>query len=417
MGSSIALLDDGTGLIPADAAVKESGDGGNRWRRNRTLTPAYKRALLEATHLFRDAMAGDRHKMLDLQEAFSTSDFPILFGDILSRELLPEYQAIAPVWTQFVRRTVVRDFRSHKLVDLIGGQGLLEEVGELDEYPAGRLDEAMYEFKVRKFGKRFALSWESLINDDLGGLQNLPNRLAVGARRSEDYLAAALFVSATGPNPTFFSDTIQADPNQPNYHPYDNLWTGDSVVGETGGRPLTTDSLALALEEIQTRRDSDNAPILIDGFILMVPPSLELTAQKILNTTEIRVTDEAGNVLIMGNYLRGKVTPVVNPWLPVIDVSANSATTWYVLPVPSSPRPAGVLGFLRGHEVPDLRVKSSDSQRVGGGEVPASEGSFENDDIQYRVRAVNGGSGIDIAATLASTGDDTVAEADFPVEA
>lgn len=387
MGKSIAVLDDGTGLIPASEAK-------TKWGRKRIMTPEYKRDLLEATQLFAAAMAGNRYKMLELQEAFSTSDFPILFGDILSRELLPEYQAIAPIWPRFVRRTVVRDFRAHKLVDLIGGQGLLEEVGELDEYPAGRLDETMYEFKVRKFGKRFALSWESLVNDDLGGLQNLPNRLAVGARRSEDYLATALFVAATGPNPAFFSNTVQDDPDVADYHPYDNLTD----------LPLTTDNLAQVLEDIQTRVDADDSPIIIDGFILMVPPALELTAQKILSTTEIRITDDDGNVLIMGNYLSGRVEPLVNPWIPVIDKSANAATTWYVLPVVSSPRPAGVMGFLRGHETPDLRIKSSDSMRVGGGEVPATEGSFENDDIQYRVRAVNGGSPIDTAATMASTG-------------
>jgi hypothetical protein len=51
--------------------------------------PAYRARLMEAMQLYGRAMNGNEYAMLQLREAFSTSDFPLLFGDILSRELLP----------------------------------------------------------------------------------------------------------------------------------------------------------------------------------------------------------------------------------------------------------------------------------------------------------------------------------------
>lgn len=364
----------------------------------------YYRRLAEAYQLFNAAMSGNRHAMIDLQEAFSTSDFPMLFADILDRELLPQYQDAPSFWQKFVRRTVVRDFRPSTLADLFGGMGILEAVPELAPYPSQTLAEQEYKLRVRKHGSRFALSWEAIVNDDLDGLRTLPNRLAISAKRSEDYHATSIFTTATGPNSAFFKDwSADANWNGPDFDNRARATQGFAVDDPQ----LSTDNLAQALEVIQTRRDVDDAPIIVDGFILLIPPSLELTANKILGATEIRFTDEQGNTVIVGNFLSGKVTPVVNPWLPVVDKSANVSTTWYVLPVPSSPRPSGALGFLRGNETPDLRLKSSDSQRVGGGDVPGEEGSFDNDDVQYRVRHVLGGTTVDPFATLVSNGSGT----------
>jgi hypothetical protein len=138
----------------------------------------------------------------------------------------------------------------------------------------------------------------------------------------------------------------------------------------------------------------------------MVPPALEVTANNIVNAVLIRNKTTSQDVEV-GNWLSGKLSVVVNPWLSVIDVSANAATTWYLLPAPSIARPAVTMGFLRGFEVPDLRVKADTGQRVGGGNVPAEEGSFDTDDIQYRLRHVTGGTTLDPIAAWASNGTTT----------
>ena len=57
----------------------------------------------------------------------------------------------------------------------------------------------------QKYGRIIPLSWETIINDDLGAFQDLPMRLGRAARRTEEKLATNLFVGASGPNATFFA--------------------------------------------------------------------------------------------------------------------------------------------------------------------------------------------------------------------
>jgi hypothetical protein len=358
----------------------------------RNPSPQRLRLMEAACGLYERACTGSYRALADLQEALSTSDFSYIFGDVLDRELLATYQSLPSFWPQFARRSTVNDFRQKRYVDLLGGQGLLEKVDQLAPYPQRKPTDNNYTLQVAKYGGRFSLSWEDMINDDLSALRELPNRLAQGAHDTEDFVATSLVASAAGPNAAFFGGTAL------------NVVTkagGSNLI--TGNPALATNSLSDALTAVQSRRDVDNRPIVITGFVLMVPPALEVTARNILNATEIRTT-VGGQQVIVGNWLANRVTLVVNPWLPVVDQSANSATTWYLLPKPETARPGVVLGFLRGHETPDLRYKAEAGMAVGGGEVPAQEGSFDVDDIAYRVRHVLGGTTLDPIATAVSNG-------------
>jgi hypothetical protein len=373
-----------TEILTGDAAVAEAEAIAPRRRSN---DPRYLARLAEVATLVGRAFAGDRRAMLDIQESLTTSDFPKLFGDVLDRELLAQYEQITPKWPQFAFRSVVKDFRPKHWLDLLGGRAELDLVKERGEYPARALTEAEYFLTVAKYGARLPLTWEMLVNDDLDAFRNAPERIAQAARFTEDKLAVRLIANAAGPISAFFTAAPASQ-------------FGPAAVG-TG--KLTVDNLTTALTTITTRKDSDGNPVMVEAVVLMVPPSLEVVANTIVNAVLIRNKTTNQDVEV-GNWLSGRVSVVVNPWLPVIDVSANAATTWYLLPAPSIARPALTVGFLRGHETPDLRVKADTGQRVGGGTVPAEEGSFESDDIQYRIRHVTGGTTLDPIAAYASIG-------------
>lgn len=378
-----------TEILTGDAAVAEAGAIAPRRRSN---NPQYLARLAETATLVGRAFDGDRRAMLDIQESLTTSDFPKLFGDVLDRELLAQYQQIEPVWPKFARRTVVKDFRPKHYLDLLGGRATLDLVKERGEYPARSLSEGDYSLTVAKYGARLPLTWEMLVNDDLDAFRTAPERIAEAARVTEDRFATGLIATATGPNSPFFT----AAPA-----------TSGGVAAAVGTGKLTTDNVTAALTTISTRVDSDGNPVMVSALILMVPPALEVVANQIINAQIIRnrVTNGSNTQdLEIGNWLSSRVQVVVNPWLPVIDKSANSATTWYLLPAPSIARPALTMGFLRGFETPDLRVKADTGQRVGGGSIPAEEGSFDTDDIQYRIRHVTGGTTLDPIAAYASIG-------------
>lgn len=350
--------------------------------------------LLEASRLMDAAFHGNTMRArADLQEAMATPDFRNAAFEVLDRETLERYQALPAVWQGYARRFLVKDFKPKKLVDLLGGLAGLSEVDELNPYPERAVSKALYELSVKKYGARFAFSWESWINDELDELESLPEALSIAARETEARQAASLLTDGNGPNGVFFNSTaIQGS--------ISNLMTGNPA--------LTSTTLQTAITTITSRRDPQGRPVAFPKLTLVVPPALEVQARAILNATEIEFqegADGAGMKRIRGaNWMRGVVELVVDPWLTVIDVGAAAATTWYVVPSPSSGRPALGLGFLRGHEEPQVRVKGHAGQTVGGGDLPPGDGGFEIDDIQYRVRHVLGQGYVDPIGTLVSTG-------------
>jgi hypothetical protein len=328
-----------------------------------------------------------------LHEAMASSDFVNATLTVIDRETLDRYQALPAVWQGYASRTLVRDFRTKYLVDRLGGLAGLPTVPELNPYPERGVSKTSYGVKVTKRGARFAFSWESWINDQLDELGELPDALATAARETESREAASLLTDGNGPHDTFFNATaIQGTTS--------NLMTGNPALSQT--------SLAAAVQTIRARKDAQGRPLAFPRLTLVVPPALEIAARAILTATSIRTTVGAagnGQLLVDGaNYLAGIVDLVVDPWLTVIDLGANVNTTWYIVPTPATGRYALALGFLRGHEDPQVRVKGGQGSSVGGGAIDPTDGSFEIDDIQYRVRHVLGSGYADPIGTIASNG-------------
>lgn len=48
------------------------------------------------------------------------------------------------------------------------------------------------------------------------------------------------------------------------------------------------------------------------------------------------------------------------------------------------------IGFLTGHETPELFMQSPNAVRVGGGAVDPMDGDFRTDSIDWKVRYVFG---------------------------
>jgi hypothetical protein len=204
----------------------------------------------------------------------------------------------------------------------------------------------------------------------------------------EDREATKQLVSGSGLNTTNFNTTNQ------------NL---GSVANGAGLNPaLSITSLQAAMNAINQQTYNGRPITPIQRWTLVVSPALEMTARNILSVTELRTT--VGNDLqIHGNPVAGRVDVVVNQWLTRINSGAGAY--WFLIPAPSaSLNPSVVLSFLRGHEAPELRVKSEGGLLLSGGEVPVRAGSFDNDDFQMRIRHLATGGFLVPAGTFASTG-------------
>lgn len=352
--------------------------------------PQYKQSLLEAARLYEGVLAG-RIRSDRLQEAMTTSDFPFLFGDIIDRQMLASYQHMPVMWQSIAKRGRVRDFRTVDRFAVNGGEAVLSEVKEASEYPAASVSDARYQYQVKKYGKRLPFSWESFINDDLDALRDMPTRLANSARFSEERFVTDLFAGTTGPDGTFFASGNN------------NIVTANPALSVAG---LTTAFTVLAAQV-----DTDGNPIYLGNVVLVVPPALKITANNILNATEILAADGGGdgtgnNQLRVANWLKNDVSVVVDPWLPIVSTT-NGNTSWYLFADPNVGRPAMEIGFLTGHETPELFMKSPNATRVGGGTVDPMDGDFDTDSIDHKVRHVFGGVLLDPKSGVASNGTGT----------
>lgn len=347
------------------------------------MTKNHLQRVGEAFGLFERALNGDLRAKADVSESLTTSDFPVLLGQGINRRLLAAYQAAAPVWQGYATRVTVPNFKPQKLVQILGGQRGLSRVPEASEYPMSALAEAEYDFAVGKHGDRIGLSWEMIVNDELGAFRNLDQRLADEARDTEGVTVASALLNAarSDVNTDFFKSA-----------------TGNAPQNV----PLTQDNLQQALQGLSTKKNENGQPIVRPGLVLVVPPTLEYQARAILTAQEIRTVD-GNRTTVSQNPVANALPLVVDPNLG-LNTNGKAASTWYVLPAPNSARPAVVAAFLAGQESPDLQVKADTGNRAGGGTIAPEQGSFDDDTIQYRVRHVVGAAAVDPTFTFVSRG-------------
>lgn len=363
-----------------------SGDGsrlgGGGSHRRLGLNESEYIVKLAETARFVEEVTRGRRPMYHLAEAMTTSDFPVLFGDILDRQLLANYREVPATWRAVARPGTVPDFRAVKRFALDGAEGQLDPVDEREEYPEVALAETSDQYGVRKYGRRIDLSWEALINDDLDAFRTAPERLARGARRSEQKFVSQLYVGAAGPHASLYNGTF-----------------GNLVNGQPA---LSIQSLQQAYTQLASLVDVDGEPIALDMVTLVIPPALKVIANNILNATDVFVGGWAagpgsgaqGTQLRTSNWMANETRLVIDPYIPQIATS-NGNTSWWLFADPASGRAAIEFGKLRGYEEPALYERVPNARQIGGGEVMES---FEDDSRAWKVRHVYGG------ARLTNTG-------------
>lgn len=379
-----------------------------------------KQRMAEVAELVEHALDGDfsaqatiKKQILsygrDAEESHSTSDFPSALRSITELAFLGQYQQIESVYPQYTRQYNVQNLKPQafyslamdlsNLPDSNGGAdtvtewpGGLPRVPELTEFPTISFSASETSFGVAKYGARVNFSFEMLLNDDWGVLETLPTQLAQLARNQEDIVATEVLASESGPNSVFFNNANR------------NIVT--TANGFDSNNPaLSVDAINKAVSVIRSRTFAGN-PVVVSQFALMVPPALEAEARRLLGVTAFEVTDANGTYTV-ANPISG-ISLIVNPWLGLIDKSANANTTWYLVPAGSQGvRPAVVFSKIRGRENPELRIASEGGMYLGGGQVPGREGSFLNDDIQFRVRHYVGAAGIAFETAAVSNGSGT----------
>lgn len=383
-----------------------------------TYTQAeYNKRVDQITDWLSGASKGNYIAQASLKEAISTSDFPAIFTDIKNAQLQAQYALVEDrFWQKIASKITVPNFLPQSFMDLgwddaafdnilasNGGKrtisGALPNVPEGTEYPtAFKLFSSEEQLEIRKSGARIPFTFEAIINDQWSIVDDLPNWLLRTALDSEDIEVTELLTDGDGPNDVYFNagngnlleygsnsdgqailtrDTLKAGLAQANSH----------MAGPNSNRPVRFNKFAVVVSSSQYNRVME----IVDGpkeFLVATTDGNNVT------TTYTETFDFGANFEV-----------VENKWLDVIDTE-HGGTAWYIVPFGGEGiRTSLALGFLNGHDQPELRVHNETGLYLGGGMVPAREGSFLNDTWELRIRHIYGGVALNGGiGTVASTG-------------
>lgn len=293
-----------------------------------------------------------------LQEAGTTSDFPILMGNAQNRVLQQSYRAVPDQWRGLCRSGTIADFREKEIIRISEADDL-DEIQEMGEVKDSTLSEAKETTSLSLFAKRFSVSWKTVVNDDLDAIRRQPERFGRAAARKINQL---VFNNVLAANPTMSDGIALFHANHGN-------------LGSTG---LSESSLQAALTAIRHQTDDrgNKIAVLANLPTLLVPPALEWTAAKLVNTSLVPATSIGGQILGDINTLRGRCKLQVADWL-------DDANDWYVVADPNDIDTIQV-DFLRMiGEAPQLFMKDQGWMFVGGGQA-----GIEQFDHEYLVRHV-----------------------------
>lgn len=343
-----------------------------------------QRKVEEAHKLVDQMMGGDRIAEGKIKEAFvSTSDFALNFAQLVNATVLPELDdQIGLIGSTLSTTRTVSDFRAPYLYTLnqswnpgvVGDGQVNEPLDTLPVVPEGTVyPEAFFKGELientgaRKHGLRTGITWEALINDTLGMVQQVPGAFRnLATNTIERDLMTTLF-SGVGVD--------------------QQLDAGTSVDGTQvpANAPLSRASLAVAMTQAKNQVKASYKGTVAGGFNVLVAVGQKEQAEWIINNLTLTSIQDGAQTLTVsgGNPLAG---------LTVIEsVYITSPTAWFLVPkTGTTQRPVLERLTLAGHEQAELRISNFTGNYIGGSTVPPFEGSFNNDSADWRVRLVTG---------------------------
>lgn len=144
-------------------------------------------SLLEMGRAFLEETQGVRLRGLSKQELasillgldgqragmHSTSDFANLLANVASKRLRNGYGTARQTWRAFCRQSNAPDFKERAIVQL-AGMPELRPIREGGEYTHAYFSDSVEKYAIGTFGRKIAITRQTLINDDLGAFDRLP---------------------------------------------------------------------------------------------------------------------------------------------------------------------------------------------------------------------------------------------------
>ncbi|WP_260435107.1 MULTISPECIES: prohead protease/major capsid protein fusion protein [unclassified Burkholderia] len=235
----------------------------------------------------------------------TTSDLPVVFGNVINRTLREAYTAAPRSFSAWARQGMLTDFRAATRV-MVDGAIKLEKVNEAGEYKYGSLVDGGEVIQLGTYGKIVNFTRAMIINDDLSALERVP----VFFGRAAANLESDLVYSALTGNVKMSDGKVLFD-------------AAHSNVGAAGA--IGIDTLSAGRSAMRTQKaPGDGTALNLAPRFLIVPAALETAAGQYTSN------QYTPNVAREQNPFFGVLTPIVEPRLDAISPDA-----WYLAADPS----------------------------------------------------------------------------------
>lgn len=361
-----------------------------------------------------EALTGSRLAQARLKEAITSDQLAPMFVKAANVKFQEYFDSYNTMWGNIATKELLTDFRPASLLSLKGDtttvpidnggykhpSGTLPHVPELTPYPTMSYQAEGAFITTAKHGARIQFSFESFINDEWNVISRFPKDAATLAARTEDLLVLLQIFDPV-------TKSLRTDVfNETNKTRADFTGIPDEFTGGTGGvggvknAALSFDAIVAArYQALATIRDGHSTYV-PEGFVLVTNPALAEVAKNYTLINEIR-TQVGKRTEIKANPLKG-LEVISSDLISVV----GGEKAWVLLPKGGRANGKTVLAKtgMMGREAPELRIHNATGKLLGGMDVNPYEGSFDNDDIEIRVRQIAGAGLVRYDGIIGSTG-------------
>jgi hypothetical protein len=284
--------------------------------------------------------------------ALTTSDFPLILANVANRALMAGWDEAEETWREWCAAGSVSDFKTHSLPRASETDDL-DEIPEGMPYKYGERAEAQEQYKIATYGKLFSLNRQTIINDDLGALTDIPVQHGEAAARKIGDVACAVLTAnaAMGDGIALFHAS------------HSNLSSG------AAGAPSEA-TIGPAVASMRKQKDIKNKRRLnIRPAIFLAPVSIE-SASEIFFNSEMFTSDAKAST--RKNIYGGTVFKRVYE----SRLDDDSVTAWYLL---AKIGKTVKVFFLNGQQKPYMETKQG----------------WSVDGVEYKVRIDCGAKALD----------------------
>lgn len=236
----------------------------------------------------------------------STSDFPNLLANVANKKLQKAYTEAPARYREFCSKSNLADFKPTQITKVSGAAtpALVKEGGE---YEQSTITDGKETYQLAKYGQIVSITKESIINDDLKGLDRLPMEFARASARKEQQLVAAIL---TG-NPTM------ADGNALFHASHNNIT--DALLKASHA---TLDSWKTVVQLFRQQKGLLNDDDFLDLYpeFCIVGPNQEDAAYRIFNQKTVPTNPDEANpyygkskVIVLPQITNDEYFAVANP--------------------------------------------------------------------------------------------------------